>query len=85
MARWPLACTIDSAVNFNLIVKYALTTVVVASAVQQQAIAQTTDSKLLETTRGKLVEAAKAHGIELKQTFAKAGHLPGFKTGLYVH
>jgi hypothetical protein len=33
------------------------------------AIAHTTDSKLLETSRGKLVEVAKANGITLKQTF----------------
>ena len=80
-----LARTIDAAVNFKLIDKSALTTVIVDSTVQQKAIAHPTDSKLLETARGKLVEAAKAHGIELKQTFAKEGQLLGFKAGRYAH
>jgi IS5 family transposase len=80
-----LARTIDAAVNFKLIDKSALTTLIVDSTVQQKAIAHPTDSKLLETARSKLVEAAKAHGIELKQTFAKEGQLLGFKAGRYAH
>jgi hypothetical protein len=47
--------------------------VIVDSTVQHKAIAHPTDSRLLETARTKLVEAAKDAGIDLKQTFAKEG------------
>ena len=39
----------------------------------------------METARVKLVEAAKAQGIELKQTYAKEGQLLGYKAGRYAH
>jgi hypothetical protein len=39
----------------------------------------------LETARVKLVEAAKAEGIELKQTYAKEGQLLSYKAGRYAH
>ncbi len=49
---------------------------IVDSTGQEKAVAHPTDSKLLETARVKVVEAAKANGIELKQTYAKkAKHL----------
>ena len=48
-------------------------------------MAHPTDSKLLETARAKLVEAAQGVGIELKQTFAKEGQLLRFKAGRYAH
>jgi IS5 family transposase len=38
----------------------------------------------LETARLKLVEAAKAEGIELKQTYAKEGQLLGYKAERYA-
>jgi IS5 family transposase len=48
-------------------------------------VAHPTDSKLLETARSKVVEFAKANGIELKQTYAKEGQLLGYKAGRYAH
>jgi IS5 family transposase len=51
----------------------------------EELLAHPTDSKLLETARVKLVEAAKARGIELKQTYAKEGQLLGYKAGRYAH
>jgi IS5 family transposase len=65
----------------KLLAKKELTRVIVHSTVQEKAVAQPTDSKLLETARSKVVEAAKAEGIELKQTNAKEGQLLGYKTG----
>ena len=59
-----------------------LTHVIVDSTVQEKAVAHPTDSKLLETARSKVVEAAKAEGIELKQTYAKEGQLLGYKAAL---
>ena len=48
-------------------------------------MAHPTDSKLLEKARAKVVEAAKANGIERKQTYAKEGLLLGYKAGRYAH
>ena len=80
-----LAQTITTAVSLKLIPAAALATVVVDSTVQEKAVAHPTDSKLLETARSKLVEAAQGAGIELKQTFAKEGRLLRFKAGRYAH
>ena len=80
-----LAQTVNLAVSLKLIPAGALATVVVDSTVQEKAVAHPTDSKLLETARCKLVEAAQGAGIELKQTFAKEGRLLRFKAGRYAH
>ena len=80
-----LAQTVNLAVASKLIPASALASVVVDSTVQEKAVAHPTDSKLLETARAKLVQAAQAVGIELKQTFAKEGRLLRFKAGRYAH
>ncbi len=80
-----LAQTVCAAVNMKLISAKELSTVVVDSTVQPKAIAHPTDSRLLETARDKLVQAAKDAGLELKQTFAKEGRVLGFKAGRYAH
>lgn len=80
-----LAQTVNLAVSLKLISAAALATVVVDSTVQEKAVAHPTDSKLLETARAKLVDAAQGAGIELKQTFAKEGRLLRFKAGRYAH
>ena len=80
-----LARTMEVAVTLKLIARKELTRVIVDSTVQEKAIAHPTDSKLLETARSKVVEAAKAAGIELTQTYAKEGQLLGYKAGRYAH
>ena len=80
-----LARTIEVAVTLKLIAKSELSQIIVDSTVQEKAITHPTDSKLLGTARTKLVEAAKAQGIELKQTYAKEGQLLGYKAGRYAH
>src|SRR5690606_32726238 len=80
-----LAQTVNLAVSAKLIPAAALATVVVDSTVQEKAVAHPTDSRLLETARAKLVDAAKEAGIELKQTFAKEGQHLSFKAGRYAH
>ncbi len=57
---------------------------IVESTVQHKAIAHPTDSRLLETARAKLVEAAKDAVVDLKQTFAKEGKELGRKAGRYA-
>jgi len=80
-----LAQTINVALTLKLIAKKELATVIVDSTVQEKAISHPTDSKLLETARLKLVEVAKASGIELKQTYAKEGLALGYQAGRYAH
>ncbi|WP_341647269.1 IS5 family transposase [Thauera sp. SDU_THAU2] len=80
-----LAQTINVAVELKLIKPQELARVIVDSTVQHKAIAHPTDSRLLETARVKLVEAAKDAGIDLKQTFAKEGNELGRKAGRYAH
>ena len=79
--RYPLAVL----ATLKLIAKKELTRVIVDSTVQEKAVAYPTDSKMLETARSKVVEAAKAEGIELKQTYAKEGQRLGYKAGRYAH
>ncbi len=80
-----LAQTINVAVELKLIKPQELSRVIVDSTVQHKAIAHPTDSRLLETARTKLVEAAKGAGIDLKQTFAKEGKDLSRKAGRYAH
>ena len=80
-----LAQTINVAVELKLIKPQELSRVIVDSTVQEKAIAHPTDSRLLETARSKLVEAAKAVGISLKQTFAKEGTQLSRQAGRYAH
>jgi len=80
-----LAQTINVAVELKLIKPQELARVIVDSTVQHKAIAHPTDSRLLETARVKLVEAAKDAGIDLKQTFAKEGQHLNRKAGRYAH
>lgn len=80
-----LASTINVGVTLKLIAKKQLATVIVDSTVMPMAIAHPTDSKMPETARSKLVEAAKGAGIQLKQTYAKEGHHLKFKAARYAH
>jgi len=80
-----LAQTINVAVELKLIKPQELSRVIVDSTVQHKAIAHPTDSRLLETARLKLVEAAKDAGIDLKQTFAKEGGYLSRKAARYAH
>ncbi|MCX7663810.1 MAG: IS5 family transposase, partial [Tepidimonas fonticaldi] len=80
-----LAQTINAALQAGLIKPQDLKRVVVDTTVQPKAVAYPTDSRLLETARTKLVEAAKAAGIALKQTFAKEGKDLSRKAGRYAH
>jgi len=80
-----LAQRVNLAVSPKLIPVAAMATLVVDSTVQEKAVAHPMYSKLLETARCKLVQAAQGAVIELKQTFAKEGWLLRFKAGRYAH
>lgn len=76
---------INAAVDLKLIKAEGLCCVIVDKTLQERAIAHPTDSKLLETARGKLMEAARDHGILLKQRFVREGRSLGFRVGRYAH
>ena len=79
-----LAQSINVALELKLIKPQGLSRVIVDSTVQEKAIAHPTDSRLLEVARSKLVAAAKAAGIKLKQTFAKEGPYLARKAARYA-
>jgi IS5 family transposase len=59
--------------------------VIVDTTAPEKAIAHPVDSRLLEVARGKVVEAAKAAGISLKQTVAKEGKALRWRASGHVH
>jgi transposase, IS5 family len=80
-----LKFTIHTAVEIKAIKPAELERVIVDSTVQEKAIAHPVDSRLLEIARYKVVKAAKAAGIVLKQTFAAEGKELRRKAGGYAH
>ena len=80
-----LAQTINVAAALKLIERKDLRCVAVDSTVQEKAITYPTDSRLLETARTKLVQAAKDLGIKLKQTFQREGQALARQAGRYAH
>ncbi len=80
-----LVQTLVVAINLGLIERTALQTVIVDSTVQSKAVAHPTDSRLLEVARRQIADAAKAHGICLKQSYAKEGRELARKAGRYAH
>jgi IS5 family transposase len=80
-----LKFTIQTAVEIKAIKPADLERVIVDSTVQEKAIAHPVDSRLLEIARHKVVKAAKAAGIALKQTFAAQGKELRRKAGGYAH
>ncbi len=57
----------------------------VDTTVQPKAIAHPTDSRLLNRAREQLAEEAKAHGIELRQSYARVGPRAEQQAGRYAH
>jgi IS5 family transposase len=80
-----LKFTIQTAVEIKAIKPAELERVIVDSTVQEKAIAHPVDSRLLEIARHKVVKAAKAAGIALKQTFVAEGKELRRKAGGYAH
>jgi IS5 family transposase len=62
-----------------------LTAVVVDTTVQPKNVMHPTDAKLLNRAREKLVKLAKAHGLALRQSYARVGKLALIKQQRYAH
>src|SRR3990167_10034482 len=59
--------------------------VIVDTTVQEKNITHPTDAKLLHRMRQKLVKAAKACGIRLRQSYTRVSKFLTFKQSKYVH
>ncbi len=80
-----LKATIDTAVHSKAIRPAEFERVIVATMVQEKAIARPVDSRLLEIARAKVVQAAKGANMALKQTFVKEGKTLRRQAGGYAH
>jgi len=80
-----LRSTIHTAVDVGAVKKSEFERVIVDTTVQEKAIAHPVDSRLLEVARCKVVSAAKAAGIVLKQTFAAEGRALRRQAAGYAH
>jgi transposase, IS5 family len=80
-----LRATVDTAVVTKAVRPQEFERIIVDTTVQEKAIAHPVDSRLLEIARAKVVQAAKAVGISLKQTYAREGALLRRKAGGYAH
>lgn len=80
-----LKATIDAAVAMKAVKLAEFETIITDTTVQEQAMAHPVDSRLLEIAREKVVTAARAAGIRLKQTFAREGKTLRRKAGGYAH
>jgi IS5 family transposase len=80
-----LKASIDAAVEMKAIRASECERVIVDTTVQEKAIAHPVDSRLLEVARAKVVEAARAAGIRLKQTFAREAKTLRWRAGGYAH
>jgi IS5 family transposase len=61
------------------------TQVVVDTTVQEKAITFPTDAKLMHRARERLVRLAKAHGVALRQSYARVGKVALIQSQRYAH
>lgn len=80
-----LAQTIEAAKGLKAVRSADLEQIIIDSTVQEKNVAYPTDSRLLEIARHKLVKAAKAEGIALRQSYARIGPALKRKAGGYAH
>ena len=77
--------TIELARREKQLPKRDLARITIDTTVQEKNITYPTDSKLLYTAIRKLVQAAKAHGIRLRQSYLRVGKRAAVKVGRYAH
>jgi len=77
--------TIELAVREKQLPKRDLQQVTIDTTVQEKNITYPTDSKLLYTALCKLVQAARRHGIPLRQSYLRVGKRAAVKVGRYAH
>lgn len=80
-----LKLTIQAGLDTGTIKPESLKTVVADTTVMEKAIAHPSDARLMEKARQYLVEAARAHGVTLRQTYEKDFLTLGFDARRYAH
>ncbi|WP_157636956.1 IS5 family transposase, partial [Burkholderia ubonensis] len=80
-----LATTIAAAANMKMVEPAEFEAVIVDTTVQEKAVAFSTDSRLLEVARAKLVKLAQRAGLTLKQTYEREGRQLRRHAGGYAH
>lgn len=83
--EWLLTQTIEAAKKSGAVKKASLSKIVLDTTVQPRAIAYPTDSRLLNRAREHLVDEAQAHGIELRQSYARIDPRAEQQAGRYAH
>jgi IS5 family transposase len=83
--EWLLTETIDAGRRAGMLKRQSFEKVIVDTTVQEKAAAYPTDSRLLNTAREKLVQAAQNEGIVLRQSYARVGPLKQLQAGRYAH
>ena len=80
-----LAGTIKAGLKGGVIRQSSFAKVIVDTTVQPKAITYPTDAKLYYGMREKLVKAAKAHDVELRQSYARLGKQSLIMVSRYSH
>lgn len=80
-----LSHTIDTAKRMGLLPEKLIKNVNVDTTVQEKAITFPTDTKLCHRMRIKLIAAAKAREIKLRQTYIRVGKQACIKQARYAH
>lgn len=80
-----LAATIDVAKQTGHVTEKDCAQVIADTTVMEKAITHPTDSKLLNRAREKLVELAKKHGLNLRQSYTRVGRYAFSKSCRYAH
>jgi IS5 family transposase len=83
--EWLLTETLEAGKRAGALKRQSFDKVIVDTTVQEKAVAHPTDSRLLNTAREKLVEAAQREGIELRQSYARVGPRKQLQAGRYAH
>ena len=77
--------TIDLALREKQLPKRDLAKITVDTTVQEKNITYPTDSKLLYSAIRKLVQAARAHGVRLRQSYLRVGKRAAVQVSRYAH
>ena len=83
--EWLLTHSIQAAVNAKMVKPKAFEQILVDTTVMEKAIAYPTDSKLLETSRKRLIKQAKKENIQLRQNYNRVAPRQAIQTGRYAH
>ena len=84
-AQFLLSVTVEAGLNSGTIEKRELKEVVVDTTVMEKAIANPTDSQLYHRCRDRLVQLAKKHGVELRQSYHRKSRYALLKAARYGH